>query len=175
MATMTEPKTVNFYSCYPGAVFTIQVKMAEANELLSSGELSEIEADKLRTTIQQYEEKKKAWVPFNVEFRQFKAQLPTRFIPVAKKRSGYATEWIIEDDFRKMFDDNPAIFGQWMEKIRDNAIHAGFDEKSAKTIPAQIQKGLLRNEIEKGIRGEIEAKMRAEMEAEKRAAQAVRK
>lgn len=169
METLVATK-VNFYAFVPYMVLTVQVKPEEMQMLVDEEDL---DLKKIQLQAEQYRAvEKKRLAAYNINFgergKPFHAEVPVRLLERLKKRAGYATEFICQDDFEKLLNNNPPVFQQWTTTMKKHGEHAGMDKSVTESLPMTLITELQRGKIEDALRLEIEAKVRAELAGSKK-------
>jgi hypothetical protein len=164
-AELVGAKMVRFFAFVPYMVLTVQVKPDEM-QLLVDEEQRDLKKSLLQTEQYRAVEKKRLagyHISFGEGGKPFKADVPVRLLERLKKRAGYGTEFISQDDMEDLLTKQPTVFGQWVATMKKHGEHAGLDTKVTEALSVSLMTELQRGKIEDSLRLEIEAKVRAEL------------
>jgi hypothetical protein len=113
-------KLAEVISVYPGAVYTFQLRIAEANQMLEKVRGAPETYDMLRQEIMNAEEKKRTRVPVSIRFVQNAAMIPEIFIPEMEKRNGWKTQYILVRDMSEWFNSGDPTKQRVVRQILDD-------------------------------------------------------
>lgn len=165
MAETAVAPMVKMFAFVPYMVLTVQMKPEELLQVIEEEEM-ELRRVALQAEHGRAVEQKRP-AAYNITFgdrgKPFQGYAPARLVERIKKRAGYSTEFITQDDFEKLLQEHPMVFQQWTSTMQTHGKHAGLDEKVMVQLPMTLMAELQHGKIEGALRLEIEAKVRAEM------------